>query len=54
VDAKFVRLAKDNGKKIYAWTVNEQEEMLRLIGLGVNGIITDKPDVLLSVLAEVQ
>ncbi|NOR13880.1 MAG: hypothetical protein GQ545_11570, partial [Candidatus Aminicenantes bacterium] len=26
VDAEFVRLAKDNGKKIYAWTVNEQEE----------------------------
>jgi glycerophosphoryl diester phosphodiesterase len=54
VDAKFVRLAKDNGKKIYAWTVNEQEEMLRLIGLGVDGIITDRPDLLKSVQAEVQ
>ena len=54
VDAEFVRLAKDNGKKIYAWTVNEREEMFRLIGLGVDGIITDNPDALLSVLAEVQ
>lgn len=54
VDAEFVRHAKDNGKKIYAWTVNEREEMLRLIGLGVDGILTDKPDLLKSVLAEVQ
>ena len=52
VDAGFVQLAKESGKKIYVWTVNEREEMLRLIGLRVDGIITDKPDILLSVLAE--
>ena len=54
VDAEFVRLAKKSGKKTYVWTVNEREEMLRLIRLGVDGIITDKPDLLKSVLAEIQ
>jgi glycerophosphoryl diester phosphodiesterase len=34
--------------------VNEREEMLRLIGLRVDGIITDMPDLLKSVLAEVR
>jgi glycerophosphoryl diester phosphodiesterase len=54
VDAEFMRLARNSGKKTYVWTVNDKEEMLRLIGLGVDGIITDKPDLLKSVLAEVQ
>jgi len=54
VDAGLVQLAKESGKKIYVWTVNEREEMLRLIGLGVDGIITDKPDLLRSVLGSVR
>jgi glycerophosphoryl diester phosphodiesterase len=54
VNAGFVKLAKESGKKIYVWTVNEREEMLRLIGLRVDGIITDMPDLLKSVLAEVR
>jgi glycerophosphoryl diester phosphodiesterase len=54
VDSTFMRLARDSGKKVYAWTVNEREEMLRLIGLGVDGIITDKPDLLLSVLEAIR
>ncbi|MGD9344962.1 MAG: glycerophosphodiester phosphodiesterase family protein [Candidatus Aminicenantes bacterium] len=54
VDAEFMRLGRQSGKRIYVWTVNEREEMQRLIGLGVDGIITDKPDLFRSVLAEVQ
>jgi glycerophosphoryl diester phosphodiesterase len=54
VDAEFMRLARKSGKKIYVWTVNERVEMLRLIDLGVDGIITDKPDLLKSVLREVR
>lgn len=54
VDSEFMRLAKKSGKITYVWTVNERAEMLRLIGLGVDGIITNKPDLLKSVLAEVR
>ena len=35
------------------WTVNEPAEMARLLTLGVDGIITDYPDRLRAVLAEV-
>jgi glycerophosphoryl diester phosphodiesterase len=54
VDDEFMRLARNSGKETYVWTVNEREEMLRLIGLGVDGIITDKPDLLKSVLGEIR
>lgn len=54
VDETFMQLARNSGKKIYAWTVNDREEMLRLIGLGVDGIITNKPDLLKSVLADIR
>jgi glycerophosphoryl diester phosphodiesterase len=37
--------------KIIPWTVNERDEMERLIGLGVDGIITDYPDRLLEVVS---
>jgi glycerophosphoryl diester phosphodiesterase len=34
------------GFEIYIWTVNEERDMRRFIALGVDGIITDKPDLL--------
>jgi glycerophosphoryl diester phosphodiesterase len=50
VDEKFVNEAKQKGKKIFVWTVNYPAEMKKLIGLGVDGIITDVPDVLKKIL----
>jgi glycerophosphoryl diester phosphodiesterase len=35
---------------VHVWTVNEEEDMRRLLDLGVDGIITDYPDRLLDVL----
>ena len=40
------------GLKVLPWTVNDRSEMSRLIDLGVDGIITDYPDRLRSVMAE--
>jgi len=31
-------------KKVHVWTVNEEEDMARMIELGVDGIITNYPD----------
>jgi glycerophosphoryl diester phosphodiesterase len=36
---------------VWAWTVDEPEAMRLLIGLGVDGIITNRPDLLNAVLA---
>ena len=40
------------GLKVLPWTVNERSDMSRLIDLGVDGIITDYPDRLRSLMAE--
>jgi glycerophosphoryl diester phosphodiesterase len=34
------------GYAVNVWTVNEPADMQHLLALGVDGIITDKPDVL--------
>lgn len=34
---------------VYAWTVNEEKDILRMIELGVDGIITDRPDIAAAV-----
>lgn len=40
------------GKKIHIWTVDDPTTMHELIDLGVDGIVTDRPDVLAEVMAE--
>ena len=40
------------GITLVPWTVNEKTDMERLIDMGVDGIITDYPDVLLALLRE--
>jgi glycerophosphoryl diester phosphodiesterase len=52
LDAAQVAEAKALGLKVLAWTVNEPEAMVRLIELGVDGIVTDYPDRLRRVMAE--
>ncbi|HKS60212.1 MAG TPA: glycerophosphodiester phosphodiesterase [Xanthobacteraceae bacterium] len=47
-----VAAAKALGLKVLPWTVNERADMGRLIALGVDGIITDYPDRLRAVMAE--
>lgn len=39
------------GLRVLPWTVNQAAHMRRLIGWGVDGLITDRPDVGLGVLA---
>ncbi len=52
VDARYMAWAKKHGYRVNTWTVNEPDEMRRLIALGVDAIITDVPDVLRRVLEE--
>jgi glycerophosphoryl diester phosphodiesterase len=46
----FVRRAHAEGKQVYAWTVNDPVRMFQVMNLGVDGIITDRPDLARSVL----
>ena len=46
----FVRSARRAGIPVHAWVVDDPAEMRRIIDWGVTGIITDRPDVALTVL----
>jgi glycerophosphoryl diester phosphodiesterase len=50
VDARFVTEAHDRGLQIHVWTIDDRDEMIRLLDLGVDGIMTDLPGVLREVL----
>jgi glycerophosphoryl diester phosphodiesterase len=50
VGRNFVDLASSLGIVVQPWTINDPVEMRRLIALGVHGINTDRPDLLLEVL----
>lgn len=44
VTPRFIRCAHRQGLQVHVWTVNEPEDMQRLIEWGVDGIMTDYPD----------
>jgi glycerophosphoryl diester phosphodiesterase len=50
VDAPVVAWFHARGIPVHVWTVDEEHEMRLLLGLGVDGIVTDRPDVLARVL----
>lgn len=48
VTSSFVSTAHAHNIRVEVWTVNEMRDMERLLALGVDGIFTDYPDRLLS------
>lgn len=54
VNARTMAWARRHGYGVNTWTVDDPAEMRRLAGLGVGGIITNRPDVLRQVLQEHQ
>lgn len=47
---RFIRAAHNRNVQVHAWTINDVETMQRMLDLGVDGIITDRPDLLLELL----
>jgi glycerophosphoryl diester phosphodiesterase len=49
---RFVKTAHGRNLAVHAWTINETTDMQRLLALGVDGVITDYPDRLITLLRE--
>jgi glycerophosphoryl diester phosphodiesterase len=49
---RFVRRAHERGIVVHVWTINERDDMIRFLDLGVDGLITDRPAELKQVLLE--
>lgn len=52
VDRKLVDAVHRAGAHIHVWTVDEPSDMHALLDIGVDGIVTDRPDLLNEVLEE--
>ncbi|HVP71071.1 MAG TPA: glycerophosphodiester phosphodiesterase family protein, partial [Gemmatimonadaceae bacterium] len=48
---RFIRQVHATGRPVYVWTVDDPQVMLRLVGLGVDGIITNEPGIAREALA---
>ena len=52
VTSRLVEAAHNRGGRVDAWTIDDPEEMRRLLDLGVDVIMTNRPEVLAEVLRE--
>lgn len=52
VNARFIASAQREGIPVHVWTIDDRDEMHRLLDLGVDGIMTDRPEVLRDVFVE--
>ncbi len=50
VTPRFVRAASARGIDVQVWTVDEADQMIQLLDIGVRGIMTDRPSILKDVL----
>jgi glycerophosphoryl diester phosphodiesterase len=51
VNRQLVDAAHSAGLQVHVWTVNDPNEMEELLDLGVDAVITDRPDLLKDVLS---
>lgn len=52
LNQNFINAAHRDGKQVYAWTVNSETAMTRMMFYGVDGIVTDQMQRLKQVIAE--
>ena len=52
VTPRLIAAAHRYGVEVHVWTVNDPADMRRLVGMGVDGLVTDRADVALSIVCE--
>ncbi len=51
VTPRFIRSMHDAGVEVHVWTVNDEQDMARLLDWGVDGIVTDRTDLAAALIA---
>jgi glycerophosphoryl diester phosphodiesterase len=51
VTPRLLRLVHDADVEVHVWTVNDRDDMDRLLALGVDGLVTDRADLALTATA---
>jgi glycerophosphoryl diester phosphodiesterase len=49
VTTNLINEAHDLGIQVFVWTPDDRSDMVRLIEMGVDGIIANRPDILKSI-----
>lgn len=49
---RFIRSAHRRNMAVQYWTINDKEEMKKLIEIGADGLMTDRPDLMKELLSE--
>lgn len=52
VNTAFISAAHRKGLEVHVWTINSAPDMIRLLDMGVDGIVTDRCDVAIEVIAQ--
>ena len=52
VTPRFLEAAHNRGVRVDVWTINDPDQMRRLLDLGADGVMTDRPEKLADVLGE--
>jgi glycerophosphoryl diester phosphodiesterase len=52
ITPRFLARARKRGVTVYAWTIDDRAEMEQLLDLGVDGIVSDRPEVLRELLLD--
>jgi glycerophosphoryl diester phosphodiesterase len=52
VSRRFIERAHDRGRGVQVWTVDTEVEARRLLDWGADGLITDRPDIIVPMVRE--
>ena len=52
LNSKLIKKAKDKDLFIHVWTINDRESITKLMDMGVHGIVTDKPELIMEIMKE--
>ena len=52
VNSKLIKKAKDKNLFVHVWTINDRESIIKLMDMGVHGIVTDEPDLIMDIMKE--